>query len=97
MPGKRRPAWSAWSAEVFADVYGTLCCGSGFAQALMALLAEHPRQVKGEIRAPADWGSYPTRRCGCSLTVRPSWLNWACRQATSQWPTPGRPAIPTGL
>jgi hypothetical protein len=69
VPGKRRVAWSAWSAEVFADVYGTLCCGSGFTQALMALLAGHPRQVKGEIRTPADWGSYPTRTLRVLLTA----------------------------
>lgn len=69
VPAERRPAWSAWSAEVFADVYGTLCCGSGFAQALMALLAGHPRQVKGEIRTSADWGSYPTRTLRVLLTA----------------------------
>jgi hypothetical protein len=66
---ERRSAWSAWSVEVFADVYGTLCCGSGFARALMALLAAHPRQVKGEVRAPAAWGSYPTRTLRVLLTA----------------------------
>src|SRR5262249_43690908 len=47
VPAGRRPAWSAWSTEVFADIYGTLCCGSGFARALMARLADHPREVAG--------------------------------------------------
>ena len=46
---------------MFADIYGTLCCGSGFARALMALLADHPREVANEVRSEADWGSYPTR------------------------------------
>ena len=69
VPPCRQPAWSAWSAEVFADVYGTLCCGSGFARALMALLAGHPRQVKGEVRAAPDWGSYPTRTLRVLLTA----------------------------
>ena len=61
VPAKRRPAWGAWSTEVFADIYGTLCCGTGFAHALMALLADHPREVAGEVRSKGDWGSYPTR------------------------------------
>ena len=61
VPAQRRPAWGAWSTEVFADIYGTLCCGSGFARALMALLADHPREVANEVRSEADWGSYPTR------------------------------------
>lgn len=68
-PAKRRCAWSAWGAEVFADVYGTLCCGSGFARALMALLTVHPRQVNGEVRTPAAWGSYPTRTLRVLLTA----------------------------
>ena len=61
VPAERRPAWGAWSTEVFADIYGTLCCGSGFARALMALLADHPREVAGEVWGEGDWGSYPTR------------------------------------
>ena len=61
VPAERRSAWAAWSAEVFADIYGTLCCGSGFAHALMALLADHPREVAGEVRGEGNWGSYPTR------------------------------------
>jgi hypothetical protein len=61
VPAGHRAAWGAWSAEVFADVYGTLGCGSGFARALMALLAGHPRVVAGEVRTDAAWGSYPTR------------------------------------
>lgn len=69
VPPERQCAWSAWSTEVFADVYGTLCCGSGFAQALTALLAVHPRQVKGEVRTPAAWGSYPTRTLRVLLTA----------------------------
>ncbi|HEX6519036.1 MAG TPA: hypothetical protein VF070_03360 [Streptosporangiaceae bacterium] len=69
VPPERRSAWSAWSAEVFADIYGTLCCGSGFARALMALLAVHPRQVKGEVRTAAAWGSYPTRTLRVLLTA----------------------------
>jgi hypothetical protein len=69
VPAERRCAWSAWSAEVFADVYGTLCCGSGFARALLALLAAHPRQVKGEVRTAAAWGSYPTRTLRVLLTA----------------------------
>jgi hypothetical protein len=69
VPPGRRAAWGAWSAEVFADIYGTLCCGSGFARALMTLLAVHPRQVQGEVRNEEDWGSYPTRTLRVLLTA----------------------------
>jgi hypothetical protein len=69
VPSGRRSAWSAWSTEVFADIYGTLCCGSGFARALMTLLAGHRRLVKGERRGGADWGSYPTRTLRVLLTA----------------------------
>jgi hypothetical protein len=69
VPPERRSAWGAWSEEVFADIYGTLCCGSGFARALMALLAGHPREVAQEVRAKADWGSYPTRTLRVLLTA----------------------------
>jgi hypothetical protein len=69
VPPARRAAWVAWSGETFADVYGTLCCGSGFARALMALLAGHPREVAQEARGPADWGSYPTRTLRVLLTA----------------------------
>lgn len=61
VPAGRREAWGAWSGEVFADIYGVLGCGSGFARALTALIAGHPREVAGEDRDPSDWGSYPTR------------------------------------
>ncbi|SNS14799.1 hypothetical protein SAMN04488107_1600 [Geodermatophilus saharensis] len=61
VPDARRAAWSAWSSEIFADVYGVLGCGSGFCRALSALLATHPRGMAGDLREEADWGSYPTR------------------------------------
>ena len=59
VPAERRPAWGAWSTEVFADIYGTLCCGSGFARALMALLADHPREVAGEDPGRGRLGQLP--------------------------------------
>jgi hypothetical protein len=61
VPPSRRAAWGAWSGEIFADVYGTLCCGSSFVSALMALLAGPPGEVAQESCGPPDWGSYPTR------------------------------------
>jgi hypothetical protein len=69
VPPQRCAAWGAWSTEIFADIYGTLCCGSGFARALMALLAGHPREVAGESRDKKDWGSYPTRTLRVLLTA----------------------------
>jgi hypothetical protein len=59
VPECRRDAWRSWSSEAFADVYGVLGCGSGFAHALAARLAAHPRQIAGETRSTDDWGSYP--------------------------------------
>ena len=61
VPEARRPAWSAWSSEIFADIYGALGCGSGFCRALSALLAAHPRRIAGDVRTDGAWGSYPTR------------------------------------
>lgn len=69
VPAERRAAWGAWSTEAFADIYGVLCCGSGFARALTALLAGHPREIAGETRGQQDWGSYPARTLRVLLTA----------------------------
>lgn len=69
VPVQHRPAWGAWSSEVFADIYGVLGCGSGFARALAALLAGHQRDVATEVRDESDWGSYPTRTLRVLLTT----------------------------
>jgi hypothetical protein len=61
VPAEHAPAWKAWADEVFADVFGVLCCGPGFVRALAAALAGHPRIVEGEDAGPEDWGEYPTR------------------------------------
>jgi hypothetical protein len=61
VPESRRSAWRCWAAEAFADVYGVLGCGSGFARALAARLAGHPREIAGEARREPAWGSYPPR------------------------------------
>jgi hypothetical protein len=66
---ERQAGWASWSSEIFADIYGTLCCGSGFARALTALLATHPREVAGEEPGPGNWGSYPTRTLRVLLTA----------------------------
>jgi hypothetical protein len=68
VPARHRPAWGAWSSEVFADIYGVLGCGSGFARALAALLAGPQRDVATEVRDKSDWGSYPTRTLRVLLT-----------------------------
>ncbi|MGM9488117.1 hypothetical protein [Ideonella sp. YS5] len=58
----RRQAWSVhWRSEVFADVWGVLCCGPAFAETLVDLLigsADVGTQVQPD--AFGRWGSYPT-------------------------------------
>jgi len=48
-----RASWRDWAEEAFADVYGTLCGGAGYAAALADFLL-----VKGTEREPAD-PAYP--------------------------------------
>jgi hypothetical protein len=60
-PARRASAWQEWAAEVFADVYGVLGCGPGFAAALAALLAAARRDVEGEVKQDGNWGAYPPR------------------------------------
>jgi hypothetical protein len=69
VPDARRAAWSAWSSEIFADIYGVLGCGSGFCRALSALLATHPRQIAGDQRTEDAWGGYPTRSLRILITA----------------------------
>ncbi|MGO9902612.1 MAG: hypothetical protein ACLP0J_23660 [Solirubrobacteraceae bacterium] len=61
VPDRRNAAWQEWAAEVFADVYGVLGCGAGFAAALAGLLAGARRDVEGDVRAEGNWGAYPPR------------------------------------
>ena len=79
---------------MFADIYGTLCCGSGFAQRADGAAGRHPREVTGEVRGPADWGSYPARTLRVLLTVA-ALTELGVQPPTSRWPTPGSRRIPT--
>jgi hypothetical protein len=67
-PGHRE-AWRGWRQEVFADLYGVLALGPGYAGALAGLLAAHPRDVEGEWRSPDAWGAYPTRTLRVKLVA----------------------------
>jgi hypothetical protein len=59
--GERRPAWSSWRHELFADAYGVLCVGPAFVLALMHFLAGDAAIIQGErVEGPA-WGRYPNR------------------------------------
>jgi hypothetical protein len=69
VPKRRCAAWQSWAGEVFADVYGVLGCGRGFAAALSALLAAAPRDVAGEVREEGRWGSYPAKTLRVLLVV----------------------------
>jgi hypothetical protein len=57
----RVPAWLAWAREVFADVYGVLCCGGAYVLGLMDYLLADPQLVQAERIQGPKWGSYPTR------------------------------------
>ena len=58
----RRQAWSVhWRSEVFADVWGVLCCGPAFAETLVDLLTGRPDVgTQAQPDAFGRWGSYPT-------------------------------------
>jgi len=58
---ERRPAWSAWRAEVFADLVGVLAGGPRFGGALMDFLATDRAKIQQERRTPGVWGAYPMR------------------------------------
>jgi hypothetical protein len=63
----RRPAWSAWSSEVFADVFACYAAGPAFPWALIDVLAAPVTRVNSERRdGDAGWGDYPPS----SLRVR---------------------------
>lgn len=55
-----RPAWHAWSGEIFADIYGVLSCGPAFVESLMDFLATDPEKTMLAVRTAARWGLYPT-------------------------------------
>ncbi|HXF64005.1 MAG TPA: hypothetical protein VNK95_20435 [Caldilineaceae bacterium] len=57
----RVPAWQAWAREVFADLYGVLCCGEAYVLGLMDYLLAETQVIEGERRQPDAWEKYPTR------------------------------------
>ena len=44
-PGEHRQRWDGWLGEVFADVYGALCAGLAFGQALADFAATGPEDA----------------------------------------------------
>jgi hypothetical protein len=57
----RKPAWSSWRHELFADAYGVACTGPAFVQALMDFLAAAPAVIQQERIEESKWGRYPNR------------------------------------
>jgi hypothetical protein len=50
----RKPDWTSWASEVFADVYGCLGCGAAFASALASFLSSESASAgAGEYPPPA--------------------------------------------
>jgi hypothetical protein len=78
-------AWQQWRREVFADVYGVLALGFGYAGALAGLLAAHPRDIEGEWRPPGRWGAYPTRTLRVQLVTEALRALDFTAQATEIW------------
>jgi hypothetical protein len=50
----RRPLWSAWLEEVFADIFSAVVCGSPVALSLIDQLTSQPG-----VTGPPDMGPYP--------------------------------------
>lgn len=55
---ERQSSWHRWSAEVFADVYGTLALGPAFSRTLFDFLAAGSETLAEEVPAKDDL--YPT-------------------------------------
>jgi hypothetical protein len=56
----RKGAWDKWLGEIFADIYGCLATGPGFAGGLIDFLARAPEDVSLEKKVSKNWGNYPT-------------------------------------
>jgi hypothetical protein len=60
LPAEHRPAWEAWSGELFADSYGVVAGGAAFVGALMDFLALDVARISGARKQAPSWGLYPT-------------------------------------
>jgi hypothetical protein len=56
----RNAAWHQWLGEIFADIYGCLATGPGFAGGLIDFLARAPEDISVERKTKNNWGNYPT-------------------------------------
>ncbi len=65
----RREAWRCWMGEAFADVFGTLAGGRGFAFAMLDFVSLDLHTVREEERDARDWGAYPTVALRADLMV----------------------------
>lgn len=65
----RLDAWSSWMGEAFADVFGTVAGGRGFAFAMLDFVALDVNTVRTEVRDARDWGAYPTIALRADLMV----------------------------
>jgi len=61
LPDERKKLWTRWSDELFADIWGTLCCGPGYLMALSEYLITESSVVQGEKLKPDDEEHHPTR------------------------------------
>lgn len=57
IPPERLTVWQQWVREIFADLYGCLCVGSAYLDALMDLLFDNARRIAQETAT----GPHPTR------------------------------------
>jgi hypothetical protein len=60
---ERLEAWSEhWRSEVFADLWGLLCCGPAYARMLAELLSGADASAdRAQPDGAGHWGAYPTR------------------------------------
>lgn len=61
LPEARKTLWGRWREELFADVWGLLCCGPGYLIVLSEFLIGERQAVQTEARRTEDDDRYPTR------------------------------------
>lgn len=60
VPANRASAWNAWLGEAFADTFGAVAGGRGFAYALVDLVTRDLQAIRSEVQAFPSWDIYPT-------------------------------------
>lgn len=60
IPANRATAWQSWLGEAFADTFGAVAGGRGFACALADFVTLDVKAIRAESLTFPNWGVYPT-------------------------------------